>query len=177
MLDPPMAAGPHGWVQSLGTAIRGVFDFFVPPLPLVGGWWDRVAGLIPTDGGYDPVQCTVPGFGCRDAREHLGEASGVSTLVVRNPKGPLTNFSDLPDGLRVYDAPHNGPGAFDVPPWQIPGASSRAHLSVLGDPAVADCLLAEMEQPGSCGLDPSGRRPPPPSGNAGTGGRPGLLAL
>jgi len=177
MLDPPMAAGAHGWVQSLGTALKDLFRFFVPPLPgaLPGGWLDRIAGFIPTDGGYDPVRCTVPGFGCRDARERLGEASGVSTLVVRNPKGPVTNFSDLPEGLRVYDAPHDGPGALDVPPWQIPAASSRAHLAVLGDPAVADCLLAEMERTGSCGLDPAGHRPVIRS--AGTGRPPGPLAL
>ena len=64
LLDPPMARGMHGTLQSAGT----------------------VVGPVPDDGGYDPVDCSFLWFGCHDDRAHLGDASGVEVIVVRNPR-------------------------------------------------------------------------------------------
>ena len=136
LLDPPIASGAHGWLQSLG----------------------RFIGPIPDDGGYDPETCLILSRMCRDRRDHLGDAAGVEVVVIRNPKTPLTNFGDHPDGLRVYDAPDDGPG---IPgqllrnPLDLPGRISQAHESVLHDPDVARCLVDEMSKPGSCSLDPT----------------------
>jgi hypothetical protein len=137
LLDPPMARGIHGKLQSIG----------------------QVAGLIPDDGGYDPVDCSLIWFWCRDARDRLGEASGVEVIVVRNPRAGLTSFGDHPEGLRVVDAPDNGPGPWGQllrNPLRLFGRLSEAHEAVLSDPAVARCLVAEMWWPGSCEL---GREP------------------
>lgn len=133
LLDPPIASGAHGWLQSLG----------------------RHLGPVPDDGGYEPEQCVLFSMGCRDRREHLGDASGVEVLVVKNPKSPLTNFGDRPAGLRVYDAPDDGPdlvGQMLGDPLGLPKRVSAAHESVLHDPEVARCLVDEMSDPGSCSL-------------------------
>jgi hypothetical protein len=133
LLDPPMASKAHGWLQSTG----------------------RLWGSLPDDGGYDPVECSFLWFGCEDARDHLGEASGVDVIVVRNPKSGITSFSDHPDGLRVYDAADEGRSFWEQAwrnPLALPGRVSRAHEAVLGDPDVARCLVAEMWDAGSCDL-------------------------
>ncbi len=139
LLDPPLASGLHGWVQSLGR------------------WW----GPIPDDGGYDPITCDPR---CRDRRVDLGRAAGVEVLVIRNPKAGITNFDDHPEGLRVIDAPDDGPGplaAFLGNPFRYPARVSEAHNAVLTDPRVARCIASEIAVPGSCDLPPP-RRPAPP---------------
>lgn len=133
LLDPPIASGVHGALQSAG----------------------RLIGPIPDDGGYDPVHCSFLAWGCRDSRVDLGRASGVEVLVVRNPRAGVTSFFDRPDGLRVLDAPDAGPGPWGQllrNPFRIFGRISEAHESVLSDPAVARCLVREMWRPGSCRL-------------------------
>ncbi len=134
LLDPPLAGGMLGELQSVGTLV---------------GW-------LPDDGGYDPVECAFLGFGCRDTRVGLGDNSGVEVLVIRNPLAGVTNFSDRPDGLRVVDAPDDGLGPLGQlfeNPLALPGRISDAHESVLSDPAVALCILEEMDEPGSCSLE------------------------
>ena len=144
LLDPPIAAGLHGWLQSVGRAV----------------------GAIPDDGGYDPVACSFVVWGCDDEREHLGEAAGVDVLVIRNPNAGITNLNDFPDGLRVVDAPDDGPGFWEQF-WSnaigLPARVAAAHESVLDDADVASCLVAEMREPGSCPLEPAGpQRVPAP---------------
>ena len=133
LLDPPMASGIHGKLQSVGT----------------------VMGMLPDDGGYDPVDCSLLVFWCRDARAHLGEASGVEVVVVRNPRAGVTSFGDHPPGLRILQAPDAGPGPWEQL-WRDPFGWFRritqAHESVLTDPAVARCLVEEMWHPGDCDL-------------------------
>lgn len=144
LLDPPMATGVHGWLQSVGRRV---------------GW-------IPDDGGYDPVQCRFVTLWCDDRRAHLGEAAGVDVVVIRNPRAAITSFGDVPPGLRVYDAPDDGPGPFAQllrNPFALPGRVSQAHEAVLADPDVADCIVTEIRTPGSCGLTPTGAPPPLPS--------------
>lgn len=138
LLDPPIAGGLHGLLQSLGTL------------------W----GPLPDDGGYQPVHCRLTG--CEDYRAHLGEASGIAVLVVRNPASRVANFSDIPPGLRVYDVNDGGPGLSSLlftRPWALPGRISEAHNAVLHDPAVAACIVAEMRRPGSCTLPPAAQSP------------------
>jgi hypothetical protein len=140
LLDPPIAGGLLGRLQSLG----------------------RHVGPIPDDGGYHPRPCPWPW--CRDHRRHLGEASGVSVAVIRNPKAGVTNLGGIPDGLRVYDARDDGPDLVDLlftRPWAIPGRASEAHTAVLHDPEVADCIVAEMRRPGTCRLPRAGHPPGP----------------
>lgn len=135
LLDPPIARGMHGAIQSAG----------------------RVAGVIPDDGGYDPVECTFLRLGCHDTRVDLGRASGVEVLVIRNPLAGITSFLDSPSGLRVVDAPDGGPGPWGQlvrNPFGLPGRIATAHTSVLTDPAVARCIVAEMASPGSCRVAP-----------------------
>lgn len=132
LLDPPIAAGAHGWLQSLG----------------------RFWGPIPDDGGYDPVHCTFLGFGCSDRRAGLGRKSGVEVVVVRNPKAAVTSFGDLPAGLRVYNAADEGPsigGQLARNPFRLPQRIAEAHEAVLHDRRVADCVLAELRA-GRCDL-------------------------
>lgn len=133
LLDPPMARGLHGTLQSIG----------------------RFVGALPDDGGYDPVDCPLIWLWCRDARAHLGEGSGVEVVVVRNPQAAVTSFGDHPAGLRVLDAPDDGPGPWGqllTNPFRLFGRLGEAHEAVLSDPAVARCLVAEMWQRGSCPL-------------------------
>lgn len=141
LLDPPLARGVHGLLQSAG----------------------RLQGWLPDDGGYDPVECAFVLLGCRDRRRFLGDAAGVEVLVVRNPKAGITSFSDRPDGLRVLDAPDLGPGFWQqalANPLALPGRVVAAHHSVLSDPAVARCVVTEMWAPGSCAF---GGAPSPPA--------------
>lgn len=148
LLDPPISAGAQGWLQSLGRAM----------------------GPIPDDGGYDPVQCRFLFWGCEDERSHLGEASGVEVLVIRNPNAGITNLGDAPDGLRIVDAADDGLDFWQqmwTNPFSLPARVDAAHNGVIHDPAVARCVVAEMWEPGSCDLPrsfpprllhPSGRR-------------------
>lgn len=133
LLDPPIADGLAGWMQSLGRALTD----------------------IPNDGGYDPVECLVLRFECVDTRVELGRPSGVEVVVIQNPKAGLTNLGTArPDGLRVVDVEDDGPGPLAtllsmgiLAPVRI----ARAHRSVRRSPAVARCINAEMWSPGSCG--------------------------
>ena len=133
LLDPPMARGLHGTLQSAGQVMSG----------------------IPDDGGYDPVDCSFLWFGCHDTRANLGENSGIEVIVVRNPRAAVTSFGDRPPGLRVVDAPDDGPGPWGQimeNPLRLFNRLTEAHESVLSDPAVVRCLVAEMHAPGSCPL-------------------------
>jgi hypothetical protein len=139
LLDPPLASGIHGFLQSVGTR------------------W----GPIPDDGGYDPIVCS--GLTCVDSRRYLGDVSGVEVMVVRNPKAGITNFADAPEGLRVYEASDGGPGflrTLFTRPWNVAHRAAEAHMAVLQDSRVADCIAAEMEEVGSCDLPRAGYRPP-----------------
>jgi hypothetical protein len=147
LLDPPIAGGFQGTVQSLGRAI----------------------GPIPDDGGYRPVRCDWTGLRCHDTREHLGRAAGVEVVVLRNPKAGITNFDERPNGLRIYDVPDDGPGplaALAGNPFTYPWRTAQAHEAVLSDRRVADCIRAEMAEPGSCHIP----RPAPGPGSTGGGG-------
>jgi hypothetical protein len=154
LLDPPISGGLQGEIQSLG----------------------RVWGPIPDDGGYDPVQCRWMWLGCRDARDNLGRASGIPTLVIRNPKAGITNFDDHPANLRVHDAADAGRGPLDAllrDPLGYPGRVTAAHESVLSNPGVADCLVSEMRDPGTCPLP----RSDPYAPRFARGGTPGGTTL
>ncbi len=136
LLDPPMASGIHGFLQSLGTL------------------W----GPLADDGGYEPVRCSF--WECEDSRDHLGEASGVQVMVVRNPQSGVANFADVPEGLRVYEASDGGPGLLETlfrRPWAIVNRIGSAHNAVLHDPRVADCIVGEIRQTGACSLPEAGR--------------------
>ena len=125
-----MASGIHGWLQSLGT----------------------VWGPLPTTTA-GTTRCPASWFHCTDAREHLGEASGVEVVVVRNPQAGVTSFSDLPEGLRVYNASDGGPGFLETlltDPWDVGSRVTDAHLAVLDDPRVADCIVVEVTGSGTC---------------------------
>ena len=153
LLDPPLASGIHGWLQSVGSL------------------W----GPIPDDGGYNPVKCGW--HGCTDTRLHLGESSGVEVVVMRNPEAGITNFADLPEGLRVYDASDGGPGFFATlftRPWDLVSRVTEAHLAVLDDPRIADCLNAEISGSGSCPRPLAGEAPAPGYLVYGAGRPPGL---
>lgn len=131
LLDPPISGGLQGVLQS------------------VGRFW----GPLPDDGGYDPADCSWFGLRCTDTRDHLGEASDVEVLVIRNPKAGITNFDDRPEGLRIMDVPDDGPGplaALLSDPFGYPSRVSEAHDSVLHDLRVAECIVEEMSAPGSC---------------------------
>jgi len=157
LLDPPMAAGLHGEIQSLG----------------------RFVGPIPDDGGYDPVQCRFGWLGCDDDREHLGAAAGVAVAVVRNPNAGITNFGAIPAGLRVYEAWDDGPDFVETlltTPWALPARISQAHEAVLHDEGVAACITAEMRMPGTCDLPAAGRPPLPVLGEP-PGTRGGVLRV
>ncbi len=132
LLDPPLATGPHGWLQSLG----------------------RFWGPIPDDGGYNPRRCTFPGFSCFDRRDHLGDEAGIDVVVIRNPKAAVTSFGDRPPGLPVYEAADDGPtiwGQMVRNPFGLPGRIAEAHNAVLEDRRVADCIVAELRS-GTCDL-------------------------
>lgn len=133
LLDPAIATGGLGTLQSFGSGSS----------PL--------ARLIPDDGGFDPVRCDDAG--CWDVRENLGENSGVEVVAIRNPDAELTNFDDNPAGLRVFDVPDNKASAWvywlvnPILGWR---RITEAHGSVLTSDVVAECVAAEIEEPGSC---------------------------
>lgn len=153
MLDPPISGGLQGVVQSLGEVI----------------------GPIPDDGGYDPLHCRWKVF-CEDTREHLGEEAGVEVMVLRNPKAGITNFDDRPEGLRIYDVPDEGRGplaALAHNPFSYARRVAEAHEAVLHDPRVAECILSEMDLPGSCHIE----APRPPLARCGGSGGGGVPVL
>jgi hypothetical protein len=125
LLDPAIASGPLGDLQSAGGAVS----------------W------IPDDGGFDPILCDDDG--CRDIRDHLGEASGVEVIAVRNRDALFTNFLDRPEGLRVFDLHDGLPPAFLYGAMFLP-RMIQAHNSVLTHTDVVNCVKAEVELSGSC---------------------------
>ena len=129
LLDPAIAAGRLGALQRLGT----------------------FSTHLPDNGGFDPVSCSSDG--CRDIRDHLGEASGVEVIAIRNPDAVVSSFRDRPDGLRVFDLVDDGkPSAlwFSGFPLLFALRVSEAHGSVLKHWSVADCISAEVGTAGSC---------------------------
>ncbi|MGI9528483.1 MAG: hypothetical protein ACR2NG_02140 [Acidimicrobiia bacterium] len=136
LLDPPIAGLPLGPLQRFGQPIPQIAD----------------------NGGFNPIRCSDDG--CRDIREHLGKDAGVEVIAIRNPDAEITNFTDEPEGLRVYDLVDDGGSSAWRLAWQ-PFAFVRrvfeAHSSVLRHPAVADCIVEEAAKPGSC--DWKGSRP------------------
>jgi hypothetical protein len=135
LLDPAIASGAIGVLQSAGQ----------------GHDW------LPDDGGFDPIRCTDKG--CRDVREHLGHASGVEVFAVRNRDALVTNFVDEPEGLRVFDLHDGLPSALMYGALFLP-RMTQAHNSVLESDDVANCVKAEVAQPGSCewGVEPRRHR-------------------
>lgn len=138
LLDPAIADGRLGAVQRFGDFNRH----------------------IPDNGGFDPVVCTSEG--CNDRREHLGVASGVEVIAIRNPDAVITNFWGQPEGLRVFDLVDDGkPSAlwfWGAPPL-FKARISEAHGSVLSHWAVADCISAEVASRGGCAWKGDGWRP------------------
>ena len=129
LLDPAIASGALGFLQRIGGPVA----------------------QIPDNGAFDPIRCTPAG--CTDIRADLGDAAGVEVIAIRNPDAVLTNFTDEPPGLRVFDLVDDGePSAWSR--WWNPLAfvqrAAEAHGSVLTHPAVADCITAEVADPGSC---------------------------
>jgi pimeloyl-ACP methyl ester carboxylesterase len=132
LLDPAIASGMTGVLQS------------------VGGYGWELGERVPDDGGFDPIRCD--GLVCHDVRENLGEAAGVEVVAIRNPDALITNFHGKPPGLRVFDLLDDKPNALWYLGW-IPAFRNRvseAHASVLTSETVADCLVTEIADPGSC---------------------------
>lgn len=147
LLDPPIAALPLGPLQRLGRSIP----------------------LIADNGGFDPIRCTEDG--CRDIRHHLGRSAGVEVIAVRNPDAEITNFTDEPDGLRVYDLVDDGGSSAWGLVWHPYAFVKRvfeAHSSVLRHTAVAECIVDEVAKPGSCDWKGS-RKPRRPVWGSGNG--------
>jgi len=149
ILDPPIAAGPLGLLQSIGWFHSGTAD----------------------DGLFDPIRCDLSG--CRDIRDELGRRSGIDVVIVRNPDARFTNFAGHPDGVRVYDLDDGAGDMLDAFPnlvgmWRRMG---EAHNSVLHSDAVADCIAAEATKPGSCEW-PRVRPIETPWGSGASGGGP-----
>jgi len=147
LLDPAIASGSLGYLQRAGRGLS----------------------FLPDNGGFDPIRC-VDGE-CWDVRDHLGEASGVEVIAIRNPDAVVTNFTDRPVHLRVYDLVDDGDSSALWYTGWLPAAVNRirvAHASVLDSWAVADCIKAEVARAGSCVWkgDSRGRRPMWGSGNS-----------
>ena len=102
------------------------------------------------NGKFDPIRCGW--LSCRDVRVDLGDASGVEVIAIRNPDALVTNFTDEPDGLRVYDIDDGGSHPLDRPwdPAAVLARIEQAHGSVLHSDVVAECISAEASLPGSC---------------------------
>lgn len=140
LLDPAIASGWMGSLQRAG----------------------RFANFIPDNGGFDPVRCDSDR--CRDIRVNLGEKSGVEVIAIRNPDAVVTNFTDEPQGLRVYDLVDDGKSSALLAPFGIYGFQKRvreAHASVLTSSAVASCIKAEVASSGACAWkgDSNGQKP------------------
>jgi pimeloyl-ACP methyl ester carboxylesterase len=148
-------------ISALDDGTRPAIDGYVGAAlldPAIAGGWlgnvQRFGGMstrIPDNGGFDPISCTSEG--CHDRREHLGVASGVEVIAIRNPDAVITNFRDRPEGLRVLDLVDDGrPSAlwFWASPFVFNARVSEAHGSVLTHWAVADCLSAEITAGGGC---------------------------
>ena len=147
LLDPAIASGSLGYLQRLGMG----------------------ASPVPDNGGFDPIRC-VDGE-CRDVRDHLGEASGVEVIAIRNPDAVVTNFTSRPEHLRVYDLVDDGGRSALWFSTLLPMFVNRvreAHASVLDHWAVADCIKAEATRAKSCVWkgDSKSRRPFWGSGNS-----------
>jgi hypothetical protein len=137
LLDPPIAGGPLGVLQSS----------------------PRLLGVRPHDGGYDPVAFRWP-RGWVDRREDLGRPSGVPVVVFRNPRAMVTNFWGRPKGLRVFDVTDAGPHpllslvpdgtSFSRRLWHLGLRIGEAHTAMLDDRRVVGCISQEMHQGGSC---------------------------
>jgi pimeloyl-ACP methyl ester carboxylesterase len=157
LLDPAIAGGVLGGLQRAGG---------------ISSW-------LPDNGGFETTRCTDGE--CRDVREHLGRASGVEVIAIRNLDAEVTNFRDNPEGLRVYDLEHDGGIAarFMVPlsPLLAFRRVWSAHTSVLKHEAVADCIKAELVEQGSCVWDDQERRTPVWSGGGGGGGSGGAIRI
>jgi hypothetical protein len=128
ILDPPIASGPLGFLQSVG--------------------W--LHGPTADDGLFDPIRCGWGG--CHDIRDGLGERSEIEVVIVRNPDARLTNFWNPPDRVRTYDLDDGG-GDMLAPFPNLVGMWRRmgeAHNSVLHNDTVADCIAAEAAAGGSC---------------------------
>ncbi|MEN8041182.1 MAG: hypothetical protein ABFR95_06720 [Actinomycetota bacterium] len=150
LLDPAISGGAIGWLQRAGG---------------ISSW-------LPDNGGFNVERCTDGA--CRDVRDNLGEASGVEVIAIRNLDAEVTNFWDRPEGLRVYDLVNDGgmPARFWAPlsPLFALMRVGTAHGSVLEHRAVADCVAAEVSEPGSCVWDDSDDRAPVWSGGGGGSG-------
>jgi hypothetical protein len=144
--------------------------------PAIGvGWLGRlqrlggVSSFMPDNGGFDAQRCTDGR--CRDMREHLGDASGVEVIAIRNLDAEVTNFRDNPEGLRVFDLNHDGgfPARYLLPfsPFLSLKRVWQAHASVLEHEAVVDCIKAEVAEPGSCVWNDGKRTAPVWSGGGG----------
>jgi hypothetical protein len=137
LLDPPIAGGPLGVLQSS----------------------PRLLGLRPHDGGYDPTAFQWS-RGWVDRREDLGRPSGVPVVIFRNPRAMVTNFWARPKGLRVFDVTDAGPHpllslvpdgtSFPRRLWRLGLRIGEAHTAMLDDRRVAGCISQEMQQGGSC---------------------------
>lgn len=160
----------HSRGGAVGVSMIGALDDGTrPPIdgyvgaalldPAIGHGWlgrlQRMGGLsrlLPDNGGFNTERCTDGS--CRDAREHLGDASGVEVIAIRNLDAEVTNFRDRPDGLRVYDLNKDGgvPARFLIPISPLLALTRiwRAHASVLSHEAVAECIEAEVAIQGSC---------------------------
>lgn len=149
LLDPAIASGALGSLQRAG----------------------RFSPWIPDNGGFETERCTDGE--CRDVREHLGKASGVEVIAIRNLDAEVTNFTDNPEGLRVYNLEHDGGIAarFMLPlsPYLAYKRVWAAHTSVLEHEAVADCIKAEVAELGSCVWNDTRRTRPVWSGGGGGG--------
>ncbi len=154
LLDSPISGGALGGLQRLGYLFGPVAD----------------------NGKFTAQQCTW--FRCVDLRDHLGDGGGVEVIAVRNPDALITNFLDIPEDMRVYDLDDGGPHPFAWP-WNLGDAYARigeAHGSVMHSDVVADCIMAEANEPGSCvwpdesqSWDPPPRRIGPGRRGGGTG--------
>ena len=150
--------------------------------PAIGSGWlgrlQRLGGMstfLPDNGGFNTQRCTDGA--CRDVREHLGDASGVEVIAIRNLDAEVTSFTDRPEGLRVFDLVHDGGVAarFMLPlsPLLSLNRVWNAHASVLEHAAVADCIKVEVAESGSCVWNEGKRRTPIWSG----GGSGGHIAI
>lgn len=128
LLDPAIDKGFVGFLQS---------------------HYDHV-DFIPDNGNFNPIRCDDSG--CRDIRDHLGEASGVEVIAIRNPDALVTNFTDRPEGLRTYDLVDDGgpPAWIYGNPFLVVRRMAEAHRSVLDHVSVTACVRDEIERPGSC---------------------------